>query len=420
MQETNQILIIGLIVLLGFYAGRWIKLLSLPALLGYMLLGIMLGASGAGLISAELLSDLDFVVEFGLAMVAFEVGSALSIKLFRRTGKALMLIILGETLLAYALIAWGVWWFSASLPLALILGAIGAASAPAGTVAVIQDYHARGPMTNTLYAVVGFDDGVSVILFGLSLVAAKMLLFDSANTVVTQDSWSQWLIWPFVEVIASVLVGIFLGGLLWQLVRRLHRGTDTLIVTLGVVLILTGLSALWHLSLVLSCMAAGMLIVNMGKDGVTHRIRTVSANVMPLVFVVFFALAGAHLDLASVATLGIVGISYLLARAIGKFTGAWLGGWLGGMSGKTSALVGLSLLSQAGLAIGLALIVRNELNGVSPQAAELGGLVLAVVTSTTVIFEVIGPVLARFALFKAGEIRQRKSHNSMEGDPDEV
>lgn len=406
----HQLLVIGIVMLVSLYAGKWVKRIKLPSLIGYMLVGVIAGPYVLNGIDKTRVSNLDFIVDIGLGLVAFTIGAVLSIASFKKTGRGLASIIFGETIVAFIVITLSVYLFSQSLPLAILLGAIGAASAPAGTVAIIQDYQAKGRLTNTLYAVVGFDDGISVIIYGFALVFAKSMLLQTnghAEYSVMTQLWA-----PFQEIILSILVGLIAGFLFLALVKKLRKEVDVLVLSLALVMILVGLSQQWHLSLVLTNMVAGMVLVNAGREGVINRVRQATSMIMPLVFILFFALAGAHLDLTTLTVVGAGGVVYIISRSVGKVGGAWMGGILGGADPKIARSLGLAILSQAGLAIGLALIVQKEMVEIAvlynlPSAAEIGATVLTTITATTVIFEIIGPILTRRMLLKAGEIKDR-------------
>ncbi|WP_250656335.1 cation:proton antiporter [Alkalimarinus coralli] len=406
----HQLLVIGLVMLVSLYIGKWVKRTKLPSLIGYMLVGVVAGPFVLNGIDKSLLSQLDFIVEVGLGLVAFTIGAVLSVASFKKTGRGLASLILGETIVAFLVVTLGVYLFFDNWPLAMLLGAIGAASAPAGTVAIIQDYQAKGRLTNTLYAVVGFDDGLSVIIYGFALVFAKSILLQTNGHTeysVTDQLWA-----PFQEILLSILVGLIAGYVFLALVKKLRKEGDILVLSSALVMILVGLSQQWHLSLVLTNMVAGMVLVNSGREGVINRVRQATSMIMPLVFILFFALAGAHLDISSLLIVGGGGVVYIISRCIGKAGGAWIGGTLGGADPQIARSLGLAILSQAGLAIGLALIVQKEMAHIAvlynlPSAAEIGATVLTTITATTVIFEIIGPILTRHVLSKAGEINDR-------------
>ena len=406
----HHLLVIGIVMFVSLYVGKWVKRTKLPSLIGYMFVGVMAGPYVFNGIDKELLSHLDFIVEVGLGLVAFTIGAVLSVASFKKTGRGLASIILGETIIAFIVITLGVYLFFENLPLAILLGAIGAASAPAGTVAIIQDYQAKGRLTNTLYAVVGFDDGLSVVIYGFALVFAKSMLLQTNGHAEYSVLAQLWI--PFQEIFLSILVGGLAGFLFLALVKKLRKEGDVLVLSSALVMTLVGVSQQWHLSLVLTNMVAGMVLVNSGREGVINRVRQATSMIMPLVFILFFALAGAHLDISALSVVGVGGVVYIISRCMGKAGGAWIGGTLGGADPKIARSIGLAILSQAGLAIGLALIVQKEMAQIAllydlPSAAEIGATVLTTITATTVIFEIIGPILTRHVLLKAGEIRDR-------------
>jgi hypothetical protein len=295
------------------------------------------------------------------------------------------------------------------LPMALIFGSMAPASAPAGTVAIIHEYKAKGSLTQALYAVVGFDDGLAIIIFGFAAAVSKSLLQAEAPGHVS-EGFFQMLKAPTVEILLSIVVGTVLGFLLCQLVRFIKSSRDMLIVVFGIVTLGTGLSMMWHLSLILTNMVIGFVLVNTRREALVHRVTAPLLEVMPLTFVLFFCLAGAHLQLAALPSLGLIGIAYILGRSGGLIGGARLGAMFGHVEEKIKKYVGLGILSQAGVAIGLALIVNAEFSGLGeivdgvPHGNLIGTKVITTITATCIVFEIIGPILAKYALGKAGEL----------------
>ncbi|MGB2863272.1 MAG: hypothetical protein WBC05_08105, partial [Sedimentisphaerales bacterium] len=297
------------------------------------------------------------------------------------------------------------------LPMSLIFGSMAPASAPAGTVAVIQECKAKGSLTSTLYAVVGFDDGLAIIIFGFAAALAKNLLITEASGA--SEGILGALLAPAKEIGLSFVVGGVAGLLFYHLVRRLQSARDILIVVFGVILICTGLSIRWHLSLILTNMVVGFVLANARHESLLHRVTAPLLEVMPLLFVLFFCLAGAHLQLSALPALGAVGIVYVLGRSAGLIGGARIGALFGHVEDKVKKYVGLGILSQAGVAIGLSLIVKHEFTQLhvkynAPHALAIGSSVLATITATCIFFEIIGPILTKLALKRAGEIPDEK------------
>jgi Kef-type K+ transport system membrane component KefB len=197
----------------------------------------------------------------------------------------------------------------------------------------------------------------------------------------------------------------------------------------GVVALATGLSARWHLSLILTNMVVGFVLVNTRRPALVNRVVQPLLDIMPLFFVLFFTLAGAHLELGTLPQLGLLGCVYIVGRSTGLVGGAWLGGMMGHVHPNVKKYVGMGILSQAGVAIGLALIVTQEFGHMAStydlpidprygmtHAAYIGTTVITSVTATCIFFEIIGPILTKIALAKAGEIPKDSEEESHKRD----
>jgi len=405
--HISGLTLIGAATIIAFYVGRFARLAKLPSLIGYMLVGVILGPSILHLFDEASMERLSFITEIALGFVAFSIGSELNMSKLKRLGGGIISIILAESFGAFFIVVLAVYALTHDLPLALIFGSMAPASAPAGTVAVIQECKAKGSLTTTLYAVVGFDDGLAIIIFGFAAALAKTLLITEASGAA--EGILGALLAPAKEIGLSFVVGGVAGLLFYRLVRKLQSARDILIVVFGVILICTGLSIRWHLSLILTNMAVGFVLANARHESLLHRVTAPLLEVMPLLFVLFFCLAGAHLQLAALPALGAVGIVYVLSRSAGLIGGARIGALFGHVEDKVKKYVGLGILSQAGVAIGLSLIVKHEFTLLdarynAPHALAIGSSVLATITATCIFFEIIGPILTKFALKRAGEI----------------
>ncbi len=433
MQElfrTEPLLLVGIVLVIGYFLGRAARLARLPSLIGFMVLGVLLGPSLLGLFHEGNLASLSFITEIALGFVAFSIGSELSMRSLKEIGGGVAAIILAESFGAFLIVMTVVFFITRSWPVALLFGAIAPASAPAGTVAVIQEYRAKGTLTKALYAVVGFDDGLAILIFGFAAALAKMLL---VGQLITDGSaavgFLEGMREPSLEIVGSLVLGTVLGFVYCLLVRNLKTARDTLIMTFGVVLVGVGLSAHFGLSLILTNMAVGFVLVNTRREALVHRVTEPLRDIMPLLFILFFCIAGAHLKISELPKLGVIGIAYVLARSAGLIGGSRLGARLGKAELKIRKWVGLGILSQAGVAIGLSLIVQQEFGalaaepriahaiasfadahpGVAPivySPLAIGAAIITVITATSIIFEIIGPILTKVALTKAGEIDQ--------------
>lgn len=401
---------VGVLIFIGFYAGQVSKRFHLPSIIGFMVAGVVLGGSIIGLLSEGFQEDLSFVTEIALGFVALTIGLELDLRTIRRLGTGIVYAILAESFGAFLVVLAGLYVLTRDLPLSLIFAAVAPASAPAGTVAVIQEYRARGSLTKALYAVVGFDDGLGIVIFGFAAAMAKVFLEREAGLGAGHSLWTA-LAAPCREVIVSALVALAASFFLCPLLRRGSDRRSVFILTVAGVLMVVGISTMFHLSLILTNMVVGIIIVNTQPKNLVERISVPLGDVMPLLFVLFFALAGAHLKLSMLPSLGLIGIVYILTRSAGLMGGAWVGSVVGGLEQKIQRYLGMGILSQAGVAIGLALIVRNEFADLGKHGSLISVQVLTTVTATCIFFELIGPILTRIALCRAGEIDQETVHS---------
>lgn len=405
--HLSGLTLLGAATIVAFYLGRMARLARLPSLIGYMVVGVILGPSVLHLFDESSMERLSFITEIALGFVAFSIGSELNLASLKRLGSGIISIIFAESLGAFFIVVLGIYLLTHDLPLALIFGSMAPASAPAGTVAVIQECRAKGSLTKTLFAVVGFDDGLAIIIFGFAAALAKNLLIAEASGA--SEGILGALLAPVKEIGLSLVVGSMAGLLFYRMVRKLKNGRDILIVVFGVILICTGLSIRWHLSLILTNMVVGFVLANARHESLLNRVTSPLHEVMPLLFVLFFCLAGAHLQLSALPSLGVIGIVYILGRSAGLVGGARLGAVFGHVEDKVKKYVGFGILSQAGVAIGLSLIVKHEFSLLDakynlPHALEIGTSVLATITASCIFFEIIGPILTKVALKRAGEI----------------
>ena len=417
--HAELFMLLGMISIIGLYAGGIARKIKLPSLIGYMLLGVIIGPSfvsycGLGetfslwTFSHDSLSSLAFIGDIALGFVAFSIGSELNMSSLKRQGIGIVSIIFAESLGAFFLVLGLLYWLTSDLPMSLIFASMAPASAPAGTVAIIQEFKAKGSLTQALYAVVGFDDGLAILIFGFSFALAKSLLVQEMNPTLEVSMWSE-LIHPLKEIGLSFLVGAVVGVFYSWIVSRAKTSRDIQILTIGAILFSTGISVHWHLSLILTNMVVGFVLINTRREELSHKVNEQAQTVMPIFFIFFFCMAGAHLDLEALPKLGVIGVAYIIARIVGLMGGARLGAKFGSVEDKIKNYVGFGILSQAGVAIGLSLIVKAEFEKLgSPHAAEIGSVVITTITASSIFFGIIGPILAKYALEKAGEIEVHK------------
>ncbi|MCD6176335.1 MAG: cation:proton antiporter [Candidatus Cloacimonetes bacterium] len=406
------LLIFGMITIIGFYFGRNMRYLKLPAIIGYMILGVIMGPSGFNFLTDNMQEKLVFIPDIALGFVALSIGLELNLKTLKKLGRSIIYIIIFESFGTFILVFLFLYFLTHDLALSLVFAAIAPASAPAGTVAVIQEFKARGNLTKALYAVVGFDDGLGIIIFGFTLVVVKDILL--TQTGVASAGLLQTILYPLKEILISFIVASVISIFYAILGRKLKNTNDVLILTIGFVLIACGFCQLLHLSLILTNMIIGMVIVNTQPRNLISAIQDKLPLLLPLLFILFFTLAGANLHVKALPSLGVLGVIYIFSRSLGLISGARLGAVVGKAEKNIKNYIGLGILSQAGVAIGLSLMLKQEIKGmgmiidtVSGKTIgdEIGSIVITTITATCIFFEIIGPILTKIALKKAGEIK---------------
>jgi len=293
--DSRNWLVLGVLVLAGHLGGRAIARARLPAIIGYLLVGVVLGTSGLNVVN---LDHLGMVSDFGLGIVAFMIGTELSGRLVRRMGRGLLAIILAESFGAFLLVAGLIWLACRLLPpeglavaaAAVTFGAMAPASAPAGTVAVLQQYRCKGPLTSLLLAVVGLDDGLAVVIYAFAIAWVKASLGHSHLSLAAVAK-------PLVEVFGGLAVGALVGAGLLLVAAATRTREHVLTLTVGAIMLCTGLANVLHLSLILSNLATGCVMANLSKHQ-TDRTYAAVRQITHVVFVLFFVVAGAHLDLS--------------------------------------------------------------------------------------------------------------------------
>lgn len=409
--ELPGLFITGLMAISGFYIGKMMKWVRLPSIIGFMVAGILLGPSLLSVIDVSVRETFSFLTDIALGFVAVTIGLELDLSSLKKQGGGIVYIILAESFGAFLLVTLAIYLLTRDMITALILGALAPSSAPAGVVAIIQEYRARGSLTKAIFAVVGFDDGIGIIIFGFVVVIVRSMLY--GQTGVAGESLLSMMLIPLGEIVLSFIIGSAVGFLFCVLGRKLHNPKDILILIIGFVFILAGVSIAMNISYILTNLVMGILIVNTQPRGFVKNIGDQLSSVMPLFFILFFVLAGSNLHLEALPSLGIIGIVYVISRSAGLIIGSRLGAVVGGADEKIKKYLGIGVISQAGVAIGLALVVRREFAGlgrvISPETGittgdRLGFMAITIITATSVIFEIIGPILAKIALSRAGEI----------------
>ena len=415
----NQILCIALALFVGLLSSRLMKLVRLPNVTGYLLSGILFGPfvlgkfiGGWSIDNPETsINAIKWISEIALGFIAFTIGCSFRKEAIQHVGKRIVIITLFEALGGSVLVIGGLFvahiFLKDQLPVSLILtfGAIAAATAPAATLMVIRQYKAKGPVVDTLIPVVAFDDAVALIAFAILFSIAKSLSGNAALSVM------DILVWPLVEIFGSLALGALLGFGISLGFRFFKSRANRSIMIICAIFIVVGLSMLaktygWKVSIssLLACMMIGAIFVNFREDA-SRTIERIDGITPPL-YMLFFVISGASLDITIFAskgalTLVIIAIVYVIFRCVGKWLGAFFGSKATHADPSVQKYLGFTLFPQAGVAIGLA----TTANQTFPDANQ-ASLVLAVILTATIIYELAGPIITKITLKKAGEITE--------------
>lgn len=386
----NVLLKISIVLLVGSIGGRVAKYFKLPNVSGYLVAGLFLGPSFLKLISAQDSNSFSVISEFALAIIAFSIGSEFIIKDMKKAGKSIAIITLAEVIGA-VLVVFCVMYYIFKQPFAfsIVIASMSAATAPAATLLVIQQYKAHGPLTKTILPVVALDDVYGIIVFGIAMSVAKLTIGKNDLSIFEMISG------PVIEIGGSLILGLVLGLLLVTIANKTKNKDDLQVITLGAIGVAAGLSTFLGFSPLLTNILMGMTLVNLKKN--SERVFKTVERFVPAVYVLFFTLAGASLDLSILAAVGVAGVGYVIARATGKYIGAYIGAKAVRSEKAVAKYLGLALLPQGGISIGLSVIVRQQL----PEYA-VG--ITTIIMFSILIYEVSGPIFAKIAIDKAGEI----------------
>ncbi|MGR3494848.1 cation:proton antiporter [Citreimonas sp.] len=372
---AQAFIMLGVLFLAGLAADALGARTRLPRVTLLLVLGIVAGPSVLGLIPETAFDWYEALSTVALTLVAFLLGEAFTAEKLRAHGRAILSVSLGVVLATLAGVGLGLWLLGVPPELAIALAAIATATDPAATGETLREAGARGPFAETLKGVVAIDDAWGMIAFALAIVAAQGI---AAGVVeahhVTQALW---------EVGGAVALGLGLGLPAAYLTGRLRPGEPTRLEALGLVFLAAGLSLWLGVSFLLAAMTTGAVIANLAShhDRAFSEIEAIETPFL----VLFFVLAGAAIDWRSVVGLGALGALYVGLRIAARVAGGWVGGQIGGMGARESLWIGPSLLAQAGVAVGMALVSAQAL----PEHADT---ILALAIGTTVLFELLGPL----------------------------
>lgn len=398
---------LGIAILLaaGLIAAKICQHFKLPSVTGYILAGLLLGPTGFGFITKDNVGhNLDHFTQIALMLIAFGIGEHIEIKKLKHHAKSLLWIGVAETTCAFIAVTCAIYltilltsfevvnWQSRDyIALSVLLGAVSVATAPAATLLVIRELKAKGPLTSTLMAIVAIDDGLAIMIFGLAISITQQFIGQAGDPLYIAIAKS------FLEIIQSIFLGLITGIGLSIVVSRMRNNAEIMTAGLAILLLCGELAIYLHLSPLLAGMTTGFTLINKAERDV--RIFRALNRFEPPIYVLFFTLAGTHLDIKALSTAGVIGLVYFLARIVGKIVGVAIGARIANAEKTVRDYLGFALVPQAGVAIGLIFLISSE-----PALSVYASIITPVVLAGVFLSELVGPLSARYAVTKAGEI----------------
>ncbi|PIV19455.1 MAG: cation/H(+) antiporter [Elusimicrobia bacterium CG03_land_8_20_14_0_80_50_18] len=382
---------LGLVLLGAWFSGKIIKLINLPLVTAYIIFGIIAGPFVMNFVHGDLINVSPLISSVGLGLIAFNIGQNFIWSDIKRMGKMVLLISVFEAMSAYFLVMFAArFLLSMAWAPAMCLGALASATAPAATMMVIKEYRASGLFTSTLLGIVAFDDAVCLLIISVSLAMVNtMAVMGGGNAAVGHA-----LLFSLGSIGGALLTGIILTFLIKKIAPFIITRENLLIFMLAFLLIGIGVSEMLKIPLLLTCMVMGGVLANISHE---TKFFDVLHEVDAPVYLLFFVFSGANLKISTITSVGAIAAVYFIARIAGKFAGSYIGSVLSHAPARIRKYMWLGLVPQAGVALGAALMVRDRL----PQYGEM---VFTTIVTTTVVYELVGPVCTRIALRKAGEI----------------
>ena len=397
--DLNLVLLFGLIIFFGTFGSRIFQRMHIPQVVGCIVVGILLGDC-FHLIKPETIETLKPFTMFALGIIGFMIGGELRLEVFKKYGKQFFIILFSQGIGAFVLVAVGTSFVmylvtkdvAVSIATGLVLGAIASATAPAATVNVLWEYKTRGPLTAAILAIVALDDGLALLLYRAAATGAQALTGGNEASV-----WATTLL-LFGEIVGSILLGFVLGVLLYYLLKFVKADDKILTFSIASLMLVVGVSMIFDIDPILPAMTLGITIANLAPRQSKILFELVR-KFTPPIYISFFVLAGAHMEFGHLVWWMVAMIVvFVVLRAIGKVAGSWWGAKYSGAPDVVSKYLGICLLPQAGVAIGLAILAGQQFN------SNIGTTIIMVVMTATFLMEIIGPICVKIGVKKAGEV----------------
>lgn len=386
MEPAPLMITVGVLFLAALALDTIGRIVHVPRVTLLILLGAVLGPPGLNLLPDVLTSGDEAFAAMALTMVAFLLGGSLERSALKAHGREILAISLSVVAISALLVGTTLILIGTPVVVALALAGISAATAPAATRDVVRQSGRKGRFATNLLGIVAIDDAWGLLAFSLLLTFAGFAAGgEGAAEAIRFGLW---------EAGGGLALGMAIGLPAAYLTGRLKQGEPSLLEALGIVLICAGTALYLEVSYLLAGMVAGAVVVNLAKHH-TYPFHEIERIEWPFVLL-FFIMAGALLDFSLLADFGWIGVVYITARLLARVIGGWLGARLSGLGGREGLLMGLALTPQAGVAIGMALVTADRFPEHGPQ-------IIAITIASTIVFELIGPLLTQFSLARGSD-----------------
>ena len=384
----NYPLYIGIILIIGLIGGKIASRVKLPSVTGYILIGLVLGPSITNIITKELIQSVQFINQLALGILAISIGMELHRYVFRKFGRTLLIVALGEGVLTFAIVSTFIYLLGMPISVSLVLGVLAMTVSPSTVMSILKEYKTKGKFSKNLAALVAIENLNCIVVF--AVVTAILLAFKNAH--ITGFAVAILII---KEIGLAVAIGAISGLILATIIIKRPSNNKFLVLLLGVILVNTGIAQMLGLAALLLNMTTGAVITNLINR---KQILKEALNMVELpIFVAFLTLAGAKLDLSILLSIGLTEVAYIIGRLSGKIGGTYIFSKFTDLPNVTRNNIGLALTPQAGVVIGLSVIAEQKF-------PEMTGVITGIVLTGVIFFEVVGPLLLKRALINTKEI----------------
>jgi len=404
----ESLLIIGVILLTGFIFGELLSKIKLPKITGYILAGVILNPELFHIIPSNFTNHTDIITNIALAFITFSVGGTLLYKKIKKLGRGIVFITVFEAELAFLAVFIGFLaitpffldipnasYLAVFIPISILLGSLASPTDPSATLAVSHEYKAKGDVSSTIMGVAAFDDALGIVNYSIAISIAGLLILNESFSAYSS------ILSPIYVIFGAIVLGIIFGFIFNIISWLIKRETEGMFIVLIIcfLLICFGVAKITGVDELLSTMAMGAFVVNFNK--MRKKIfEILERYTEELIFVLFFTISAMHLKFSVFTSSFILVLFFVLFRTIGKFTGSKIGAYISKSPTNVRKYVSGGLIPQGGIVIGLALLIKqnNSFN-------QIADIIISIIIGATIIHEFIGPVISKFSLKKAGEIK---------------